>query len=138
MICQCITINIDLLSLSYAINMLTNIHGHPRGGGQSRRSPTVPPWKKIYIFRYIWGHFATFSSCGSLFTTFFSLWGVFFTMWGPYRQFFLHVGGLLSLWEGLSSACPPPLPKFLRVPILTSLPYDLHSYELYTSAVRLM
>ena len=56
--------------------------------------------------------FATFSSYGGLFATFFSLslWGAFSTMWGPFYYFFLHGdwwGPFLNL----------TLRKFLRAPM---------------------
>ena len=65
------------------------------GGGKSRPSP--PPSKK-FLFGYIGGLFATFSSYGGLFATFLSFWV-------PFGYFLFHGVGLFL---GLP---PPPHTK---------------------------
>ena len=69
----------------------------PTGGGAivSRH----PPQKKF--FGYIGGLFATFSSYGALFATFFSLLGAFSPCGSLFATFYFMVGAFLG-------ACPPP------------------------------
>ena len=78
------------------------------GGGKSKPSPP-PPQKKF--FGYIGGLFATFSSYGALFATFFSFLGVFSPCGCLFATFYFMVGAFLE-------ACPPPLRKFLRAPMI--------------------
>ena len=68
------------------------------GGGWARVGRRPPPPLKIKKVSWLyWGPFATFSSYGSLFATFFSFCGPFH-----------HVGAFLLHGGGLFWACPPP------------------------------
>ena len=75
----------------------------PAGGGA--RVGQRPPTLEKNFLGYIGCLFATFSSYGGLFATFFS-----FLV--PFGYFLFHGVGLF--W-----ACPPPLQKFLRAPMIT-------------------
>ena len=69
------------------------------GGGKSRPSPP-PPFEKRKFFGYIVGLFATF-----------------FSFWRPFH----HVGTFLllfTLWWRPFLGLPPPLRKFLQVPMI--------------------
>ena len=80
------------------------------GGARVGRCPPPPLENKIKILGLYW-LFATFSSYGGLFATFFSFWGPFHHVWGHFRYFLVHGGGLF--W-----ACPPPYEKFCGRPRL--------------------
>ena len=77
------------------------------GGGKSR--PPAPHRKEKKFFDYIGGLFATFSSYGALFATFFLIFG------GPFH----HVGAfllLITLWWGPSLGRAPPYENFCGLP----------------------
>ena len=80
-------------------------------GGKSRPSP--PPFdNKKKFFCYIGQcFFATFSSYGGLFATFFSFLRAFSPCGGLFATFFFMVG--VFFW-----ACPPSLQKFLLAPMI--------------------
>ena len=91
-------------------------YGPPQGRGVGARVGAFPTWKIRIFYK-----FATFSSCGGLFSTFFSLWGggvllPFSWRGSPYGLFALMGGGV-----GL--VLPPLLKKFQRGPINWSHPF---------------
>ena len=75
----------------------------PGGGGKSigRRHPPHSKFKKK-VFGYIGDLFATFSSYGGLFATFFLIFGGIFMMWGSFCYTFHFMVGAF-FW-----ASPPP------------------------------
>ena len=77
----------------------------PAGGGGGGKSRPSPPPSKKFLFGYIGGLFATFSSYGGLFATFLSFWV-------PFGYFLFHGVGLFL---GLP---PPPIRKFPRAPMV--------------------
>ena len=87
--------------------------GTRRGGGKSKPSPPPPSKKKF--FGNIGGFFATFSLYGALFATFFSFLGAFSPCGSLFATFYFMVGAFLGAFL---RACPPPLRKFLRAPMI--------------------
>ena len=79
----------------------------PAVGGGARVSRHPPPQKKF--FGYIGGLFATFSSYGALFATFFSFLGAFSPCGSILATFYFMVGAFLG-------ACPPPYENFCGLP----------------------
>ena len=77
--------------------------GARRGGG-ARLGRRPPPPSQFFFYLICWGLFATFSSYGSLFATFFSFCGHFH-----------HVGAFLlyciSWWRPFFGLAPPPSMK---------------------------
>ena len=63
----------------------------PAGGGATVGRCTLPPPSKKKIVGYIGGLFATLSSYGDLFATFFSFLGVFSPCGGLFATFYLMV-----------------------------------------------
>ena len=81
----------------------------PAGGGRATVSRHSHLKKKKFFGYIAWGLFATFSSYGALFATFFSFLEAFSPCGSLSATFYFMVGAFLG-------ACPPPYKNFCGLP----------------------